>query len=125
MPVARGEGAVERLVEVVDRGGRQQAVEALPATRAVVRLRNVGSSASVSAARLDGARVGIGEARVVQQAPSRPIALTSASQNFSVMHMTKIQPSAVGKVCTGASDRCALRGTRGETSPSFRYQTPG
>jgi hypothetical protein len=41
------------------------------------------------------------------------------------MHMMKIQPSAVGNVCTGASDRWALRGTRGETSPSFRYHRPG
>ena len=66
MPVVAREGAVERLVEAVDRRGRQEAVECASHS-AVVRVRKVGSSASVSAARLDGARVGIGEARVAQK----------------------------------------------------------
>src|SRR6185312_12558861 len=90
----------------------------------VVRVRKVGSSASVSADRLRARVLGSGK-RGSSERPARPIASQSASQNFWVMHMMKIQPSLVGKVWTGASERCALRGWRDETSPSLRYQTPG
>ncbi len=41
------------------------------------------------------------------------------------MHMTKIQPSAVRKSCTGTADGCELRGSRSVSWPSFRYQLPG
>jgi hypothetical protein len=46
----------------------------------------------------------------------------SAFQNLSVRHMTKIQPSALGKVCTGATEKWALRVWRSGTWPSLRYQ---
>ena len=52
----------------------------------------------------------------------RPITSSSAVQNFSVRHITKTHPSAVGSVCTGASEKCALRVWRSGTCPSFRYQ---
>ena len=79
-----GEAAVERLVEPIDRRRRQQPVERLEPLGRWCASRNVGSSASVSAARFYGARVGIGKARVVQQlvaahAPGTATARTSGS----------------------------------------------
>ena len=56
---------------------------------------------------------------------ARPSSPSSACQNFSVMHMTKIQPSRVRNSCTGTADGCELRGRRSVRWPSFRYQLPG
>lgn len=55
----------------------------------------------------------------------RPSTSSSASQNFSSMHITKIQPSAVLNSCTGVAEGCELRGSRPVRRPSFRYQVAG
>ncbi len=45
----------------------------------------------------------------------------SSSQNLSLMHMMKTQPSAVGNVCTGATEKWLLRSSRVGACPAFRY----
>ena len=65
----------------------------------------------VSASRLRRRSAGVAKRGSVCRS-ARPSASARLLQNLSVMHMMKIQPSAVGKVCTGATERCALRGWR-------------
>ena len=112
MPVLLEERAVERLRQVVDR--------ARPAARPSSTLQPFARRALAQLARRGprSARRGAAGAppasRSARSAAGRAgrCACTSSLQNLSVMHMTKIQPSAVGKVCTGATERCALRGWR-------------
>ena len=70
------------------------------------------------------ARVAVGEARIVRERLELEHVAAARVQNFSVMHMTKIQPSAVGNVCTGASEKWLLRSSRDAASPLFKYHVP-
>ena len=126
MPIA----ARVRVVERLRAGRRPEPRAAGPAGGSSQLLRscartNSASRTAVSASRLRAARVRRREARVRREVRRAEYRRASACQNFSVMHMTKIQPSAVRNSCTGTADGCELRGRRSVRWPSFRYQLPG
>ena len=109
MPVCVRKLGVERLVQLVaparPAAGRRTSRASRASDACAIRRRASRSARRGSAGAAPAWRSAASLAR-----SGRPSASTRLLQNLSVMHMMKIQPSAVGKVCTGATERCALRG---------------
>ena len=91
---------------------------------AVAARESASSSSGVSASRCSR-RLAIVAKRGSAATPGASTMSISSSQNFWVMHIRKIQPSAVRYNCTGTALGWAPRGRRPVTSPWFRYQVPG